>query len=184
MSGATIGSIAFSPRQFQRKVPPKFLASLEHELAQENDDGTATLRYWKAVATNDPQLDSLGKVLPFLYLAFALLLAGLLTLFFWGRRYMFVDNLVFAVHIHCFGLLLPLVFVPISYLSTGLRVLHMYLALWVVLIAYIVIGCRTFYGASWPEAAFKGVMLGVMEGLLFWQAYLALLVLGRLYLYG
>ena len=185
LSGARIGHIAFATRQFQQKVPPGFLASLEHELAQENDEQNATLlRHWKAVATNDPRWDSLGKVLPLLYLAFAPFLAVLLTLFFWGKRYMFVDNLVFAVHIHCFGLLLPLLFVPISYLRTGLGVIHMLLTLWVVIIAYIVIGVRTFYRVSWPEAAFKGVVLGVMEGFLFWQAYMALLLGGMFFLYG
>ncbi len=161
--------------QTRLKPPPEFLASLERELAQEKDGEHASqLRYWQAVANGDPKLTRLGIGLPIAFLAVAPLFAGLLMPFFLGKRYRYADHLVFAIHLHSVALLFLLVAVPVIYLWPSLLVLHVMGLYSLLLVAYIVVACRTFYGASWPASIAKGLALGAIDSLLIYFAIVGL----------
>ena len=141
--------------------PAEFMASLERELARKNNwQADKLLRVWRATATDDPVKDLWTKGLPLIYVAISPLFAGLLALFYRGKRYMFVDHLVFAVHVHSLGLLLLLL--PALFAYVWPAGLDLYLES-MLFIGYIVLAARTFYGSSWLASVLKGVMLGLLD---------------------
>jgi len=150
-----------------QKPPPRFLASLEQELAKEHDgEHAGTLRYWLAIATGDPHLTQWNKGLPIGFLLMAPVFAALLMLFFRRQRYPFSDHLVFAIHVHAFALLSLLAIVPLVLVGSSFvqrNAMHMNTAL---LFGYIVIGSRTFYGATWLAAVAKGSVLALFDNFL------------------
>jgi hypothetical protein len=146
--------------------PPEFMASLERELAANNTwMEQRQLRLWKALITGDPMRDLWSKGMPFLLLAVSPLFAAFLMLFFRRPGYMYVDHLVFALHVNTFFLLTNLLSAALAFVSPAAAELNLELA---VMAAYLVLACRTFYGATWTAAALKGVTLAALDlGLFF-----------------
>ena len=100
LQGATEDMLATQRTVRRQPPPPEFLASLERELAKDNGCfAERQLRFWKALALGDPWRDFWSKGIPFLLLGIAPFFAALLALFFRGSGYMFVNHLVFAVHL-------------------------------------------------------------------------------------
>jgi hypothetical protein len=151
------------PRQ---TPPPRFVAALERELAKDNGWAEQRqLRLWKALALgNNVWGDFWSKGLPFLMLGIAPFVAGILALLFRGSGNMFMDHLVFAVHLNRFVLLTRLVPAALGAVSPGAADLNLELPLFA---GYTVVACRTFYRASWTAAALKGVMVAALDLALF-----------------
>jgi hypothetical protein len=99
--------------------------------------------------------------------------AGVLMLFFYRRRYPYGEHLVFAVHLHTVALVFLLVLIPVILLWPELLVRDVMAVYAVLLTAYVVIACRTFYRASWPASLAKGVALGAIDGVLIYFSILA-----------
>lgn len=79
--------------------------------------------------------------------------AFILKLLYIRRRRLYVEHLVFVLHVHAFGFLLaiPLLLVPDGWLK-GL--------LWLLLPVYLYWAMRQVYGQSWPKTAFKFFIFG------------------------
>lgn len=167
-----------------QKAPPEFLASLERELARTTKDGwfeRSLLRYWEAIALQDPRLSRWGLVVPLMVLAIAPLFAWLAMLFFRSAAYPFSDHLIFSIHIHAAALLFLLAVVPIVHLLPGGMLQHHFMMLYAALLtSYIVIACRTFYRESWIASIGKGLVLAAIDNFFIYWAGWALIFIGML----
>jgi hypothetical protein len=130
------------------------------------------------VTVGDPLRDFWSKGLPFLTLAVAPFFAGLLALFYRRSSYLFMDHLVFAVHVNSFALLTSLIPAVLLFVWPSAAELDLEVA---IALGYVVIACHTFYGSNWGASMLKGVTLGVLDLALFLMA--ALVVLAVVFVY-
>ena len=173
LQGAEEDLLAAQRTVKRQAPPPEFMASLERELAR---PGTSwmddkQLRLWKALSVGDPMRDTWAKGLPFLFLAISPLFAGVLALFYRRRGFLYVDHLVFAVHVNTFFLLTILLTAAISFISPKIADWGLEVPLMAV---YVVVACRTFYGGSWLQSALKGVLLTAADVALLFVAILGM----------